>query len=101
MRYGDIAAELNKIAKQLTDLAETLNKIEEATPSISIPEGATLSNKLALTVAETAKALSLSRATVHQLTHRDDFPCIRVGRRYLIPRDKLVEWINSHCGEQL
>ena len=101
MRYGEIAAKLNSITKQLSELTDTLNKIEEATPSINMPEGATLANKLALTVAETAEALSVSKATVYQLTHRDDFPCINLGKRKLIPRDMLIEWINNHCGEQL
>ena len=101
MRYGEIAAELNGIAKQLTELADKLNKIEEATPSISVSEGSTLANKITLTVAEAAEALSLSKNVVYQLTHRDDFPCITLGRRRLIPRDKLIEWVNSHCGEQL
>lgn len=101
MRYGDIAAELNGIAKQLSELADKLNKIEETTPSISVSETTTLASKITLTVAETAEALSVSKTVVYQLTHRDDFPCVTLGRRRLIPRDKLIEWVNSHCGEQL
>ena len=101
MRYGDIAAELNGIAKQLTELADKLNEIEEATPTISIPERTMLSNKLAFTVAEAAQVLSLSKNLMYQLANRDDFPSIRLGKRIMIPRDKLIEWVNSHCGEQL
>ena len=101
MRYGDIATKLSSITRQLTELAETLNQIEEAKPSVNIPEGTALSNKLAFTVAEAAETLSLSKTTVYQLTHRDDFPCIVLGRRRLIPRDKLIEWINNHCSEEL
>jgi len=101
MRYGEIAAELNGIAKQLTELADKLNKIEMATPSISVSEGTALSNKITLTITETAEVLSLSKNVVYQLTHRDDFPCISLGRRKLVPRDKLIEWVNTHCGEQL
>ena len=101
MRYGEIAAELNGIAKQLSELAEKLNKIEKATPAINVAEGTMLPNKVTLTLKETTEALSLSKATVIQLTHRDDFPCLRIGKRYLIPREKLIEWVNSHCGEQL
>jgi len=37
MRYGDIAKELNNVAHQLTELANQLNKIEEATPTINLP----------------------------------------------------------------
>lgn len=101
MRYGDIAAQLKGITRQLTELADKLDKIETATPEVDVSESAKLPNKMAMTVAEVAEALSISKALVYQLTFRDDFPCLRFGKRKLIPRDKLAEWVNNHCGEQL
>ena len=97
MRYSDIAASLNQIARQLTELADKLDKIEEATPTISVPNEATQINKLVLTISEAAKLLSVSTTVMYQLANRDDFPCIQLGRKKLIPRDKLIEWINNHC----
>lgn len=97
MRYGDIAASLNQIARQLTELADKLDKIEEATPAVSVPNEVVQNKKLVLSVSEVAELLSVSVNAVYQLTNRDDFPCIQLGRRKLIPRDKLIEWINSHC----
>jgi len=58
-------------------------------------------NKEMLSTAEAAEALSLSKATILQLVHRDDFPSLRIGRRILIPRRKLLDWIDNHCGEQI
>ena len=101
MRYGDIANELYSIAHQITNLADTLSKIEAATPAISGPNDTKLANKLTLTVTEASEILSISKVTLYQLIHRDDFPCIRIGKRVLIPRDKLIEWINNHCKDDL
>lgn len=101
MRYGEIASELNKIAKQMTELADRLNKIEAATPYVTELKDNLLANKITLTVPEASEALSITKVTMYQLIHRDDFPCVRIGRRALIPRDKLIEWVNNHCGEEL
>ena len=101
MRYGDIANELYGIAHQITNLADTLSKIETATPAINGLNDTKLANKLTLTVAEASEMLSISKVTLYQLTHRDDFPCIRIGKKMLIPRDKLIEWINNHCKDDL
>ncbi len=99
MRYGDIANELYSIAHQITNLADTLSKIEAATPAINGLNDTRLANKLTLTIAEASEVLSISKVTLYQLTHRDDFPSIRIGKRVLIPRDKLIEWINTHCRD--
>ena len=100
MRYGDIANELNTIAQQLTELADNLQKIEAAMPDISIPTEIA-QKKEVLSITELAEALSISRSTAFQLAHRDDFPSIRIGKRILIPRTKLINWINKHCGENI
>ena len=101
MRYNEIASELKKIAKQMTELADRINEIEASTPSVNEIKDNLLANKITLTVSEACEALSISKTVMYQLIHRDDFPCIRIGRRALIPRDKLIEWVNSHCGEEI
>ena len=101
MRYGDIAKELDHISQELTALADKLNQIEAATPDISIPTETTQSKKEVLSITELAETLSISRSTAFQLAHRDDFPSIRIGKRILVPRTKLIDWINKHCGEQI
>jgi excisionase family DNA binding protein len=51
--------------------------------------------KIALSVSEAAEALGVSRVTLYQYIRRQDFPSARIGRRVLIPRDKLKEWLEA------
>lgn len=53
---------------------------------------------LLLTVPQAAELLQLGRDTVYQLTHRNDFPCIRLGRSVRINRVGLQNWLNEHNG---
>ena len=47
--------------------------------------------------AEDIKAvMNVSRAGAYQLMHRADFPTISVGKRFLVPRDKFVTWVNQN-----
>lgn len=51
-----------------------------------------------LTVAQAAKLLQLGQDTVYTLTHRRDFPCIRIGRSVRINRELLQSWLNDNNG---
>jgi excisionase family DNA binding protein len=49
---------------------------------------------LTLTVGETAEILGLSRAFTYELVARGELPCVRFGRRIVIPRvaiERLLE----------
>ena len=101
LKYGDIAKELCGIARELTDLVERLNRIEAATPEINLASGADQPQKTMLSVEEAGEMLGISRQLAYQLANRDDFPCLRIGRRLLIPRSKLIEWVDNHCGQEV
>ena len=45
-----------------------------------------------------AAALGISRAGAYQLLNTGTFPTLRIGKRLLVPKDKLVEWIEQHTG---
>ena len=45
-----------------------------------------------------ATALGISRAGAYQLLNTESFPTLRIGKRLLVPRDKLVEWIDQNTG---
>ena len=49
-----------------------------------------------LSVAETAELLGISRWLVQQATHDGSLPSVRVGRRILIPRSRLLAWLDGH-----
>lgn len=46
-----------------------------------------------MTVREMAELLGISYNTANQLTWRENFPVIQIGRKKLIPRDALEAWL--------
>ena len=54
--------------------------------------------KIALSVAEAAALLGVSKPTMYDMTHIKGFPAIRFGkRRTLISRARLIEWFEKQC----
>ena len=51
-----------------------------------------------LTPKETTVILRCSLPMLYQLTERQDFPVVRLGRRKLIPKAGLMEWIEKQSG---
>ena len=47
---------------------------------------------------EVAQVLGISRANAYVLMHSADFPTLRIGKRMVVPKDKLIEWINKQVG---
>ncbi len=45
-----------------------------------------------------AEMLGISRAGAYQLLNSADFPTLQIGKRKLVPKDKLVAWIDRHTG---
>lgn len=54
--------------------------------------------KLTLTVGEAAELLGVSRPTVYVLMRAEGFPAFKIGRRTLISRAGLADWINSQVA---
>lgn len=54
---------------------------------------------LAVSAAEAARLLGVSRPTVYQLMAREDFPVFRAGKRTLISVEGLREWIAAQAGK--
>jgi excisionase family DNA binding protein len=48
-----------------------------------------------LTVDETARYLRISRALAFAAISRGDLPAVRVGRRLLVPRARLLAWLQG------
>ncbi len=47
---------------------------------------------------ELAQFLGISRAGAYQLLHMESFPTLKIGKRLLVPRDKLMAWIDRQSG---
>ena len=45
-----------------------------------------------------AAALGISRAGAYQLLNTGTFPTLRIGKRLLVPKDKLIDWIEQNTG---
>ena len=49
-----------------------------------------------LTVMDVANLLGISRASAYELVREDNFPKLKiVQRRTIIPRDRLLEWLDD------
>ena len=45
-----------------------------------------------------AAALGISRAGAYQLLTTGAVPTLRIGKRLLVPKDKLIDWIERNTG---
>lgn len=53
---------------------------------------------LLLTVADIQRILGLSKTSVGYLVHQKDFPLVQLSpRKYIIPRDRFLQWIDSQA----
>lgn len=52
-------------------------------------------NPLALTVAEAAKLLRLSKPFVYEAIKRNEIPSIRIGTRILVPTKQLLKMMDE------
>ena len=53
---------------------------------------------LTLSVPEVAAVLGISRAGAYELVHSASFPKVKIGKRILVPKDKLIDWIEQNTG---
>ena len=51
-----------------------------------------------MNASQLSEALGISRAGAYQLLHQETFPTLQVGKRLLVPKDKLLSWIEQHTG---
>lgn len=52
-----------------------------------------MNERLTMSIAEAAAELGVCEKTVYTLTHRQDFPTIKIGRRTRISREGLRAWV--------
>jgi len=56
-----------------------------------------MSERLTMTVQETAEALGISRNTAYELVHQGHIPSVRLGRRLLVPKQALHAWLEGQA----
>lgn len=52
-----------------------------------------MNESLTISVAEAAEQLGLCVKSAYTLTHRQDFPTVKIGRRTRVSRAGLAEWV--------
>ena len=53
---------------------------------------------LMLSVSQLAAILGISRAGAYALVKQDGFPSLSIGSRIVIPKDKLILWVDRNCA---
>ena len=43
-----------------------------------------------------AKMLGVSISSTYELMHEKDFPSVRIGKRFIVPREDLNVWIENY-----
>jgi excisionase family DNA binding protein len=49
----------------------------------------------------TAKIIGVCPDTVRKLIALDGFPYIKIGKRYVINKNKLYNWLDNHEGKEV
>ena len=54
---------------------------------------------LFLNAETTAKQLGISISGMYELMHEKGFPVLKIGSRLVVPRDKLLAWVEQNVGK--
>lgn len=58
-------------------------------------------NKIVYTIKEVQEILGLGKNNVYKLLKLPTFPVIKIGKRYLIPKKELEEWVSKSVRKEL
>ena len=47
---------------------------------------------------QVASVLGISRANAYQLMHSYGFPTLQIGKRMVVPKDKLIQWMDQRTS---
>lgn len=56
--------------------------------------------KATFTVKELSQYMGVSLALAYELTEREGFPLLRMGRKKVIPIEQLNRWMNEQCQKK-
>ena len=61
-----------------------------------------MTEKMMLTMPEASKLTGIGLQKLKQIAKEyADFPCIKIGVKHLVIKEKLPEWFDKHKGEEL
>ena len=53
---------------------------------------------ITLSANQLAQVLGISRANTYTLMHSKGFPTIQIGKRMVVPKNKLIEWMERQTA---
>ena len=53
---------------------------------------------ITLSANQVAQVLGISRANAYTLMHSKGFPTIHIGKRMVVPKNKLIEWMERQTA---
>lgn len=53
---------------------------------------------ITLSANQLAQVLGISRANAYTLMHSKGFPTIQIGKRMVVPKNKLIEWMERQTS---
>ena len=53
---------------------------------------------ITLSANQVAQVLGISRANAYTLMHTKGFPTIQIGKRMVVPKNKLIEWMEAQTA---
>lgn len=56
-----------------------------------------MEEKIALNAKEASKLLGVSLPVMYDIMKTDGFPCVKFGRRNLIPKESLMNWLDDQA----
>ncbi len=45
-----------------------------------------------------AQTLGIAISSAYELMHEDGFPSLRIGSRFVVPKEKLRQWVEQQTG---
>ena len=45
-----------------------------------------------------AKTLGIAPSSAYELMHEKNFPSVRIGSRFVVPKDKFQQWVEQQTG---
>ncbi|MBQ3843021.1 MAG: helix-turn-helix domain-containing protein [Ruminiclostridium sp.] len=44
-----------------------------------------------------AEVLGIAQSSAYELMHGNDFPTVKIRSRMVVPKERFIEWVNSHA----
>ena len=81
-----------------------ISAVTHAVAAFCMRERSTMSDQIfndlpdILDASQIASALRISRAGAYNLLSSEDFPTLHIGRRKLVMKNDLIQWLKSHTN---